>query len=398
MRMRFLSRFAGCFLLAAGLFAGAAPLGAQLPRAQFPKVMSNPVNVMNWANGGTFSRTRTVDSSGAGDFVCLGTGTGTYSTTHCALDWLATLKDGSSGHACVASGWAGAGTCRNAANPWLLLVEMGLGSDTDPTDAYASPYTEVRMVLPKYVTLQGMVSGHLPPLGLVTAPSITLSGTSGCLVTLDDGSAVTNMQLFWAGAPTGYLKGACVTNTAATAILTNVSIQMISTDTGTLACASTGIGTGSSACATDGITIDTAGGFYAYSSSVGITSNTLGRAMRMNATSNGASLYGGRWACTASAVACLENTAAGDLSLYSGLRIDAGSLLDLKNGAGTLTVQPGIPYGPVSGTITNKANASPYGTTNPATCSPGQHFVNTGSTKKTCECVAANTWACVTVL
>lgn len=330
-----------------------------------------------------FSRLRTVDSGGHGNFLDLSS----------ALAYVAALKDGSSGNSCTTN----PATCRNADNPWVIQIEMGIGGSTDPTDIYTTPYNETRVTVPDFVTIQGVTLQHNSPVfNLNSSPAITLGATSGCLITLGNGSFISNLQLFWAGTPTGQVKGICYEGSSSPGVATNVSLSLLALAAGTSACGTSGRGAGSSPCAVDGVVIDGTGGFYGYNVSPVIQGNLLGSVVLGNAASNGASFYGGRFSQDSSCVALVKNIGAGDLSFYWS-RFDPGCLLDMANPSGTMS-QVGTPYGPSSGVITNKGIAAPFGTTNPATCSPGQPFVNTGSTKKHCDCISANTWACVTIL
>jgi hypothetical protein len=164
--------------------------------------------------------------------------------------------------------------------------------------------------------------------------------------------------------------------------LTNVSFNLVSLN---------------STLQVDGIT-ESSGALFVYGGGVMILGSPAGRAVVNAGTVAGLGivLYGGRYAGSSGCAALMSNTAAGGLKLFAGARLDPGCTNDLvKTGTGPIEVQGGISYGPASGTITPGIVHLPFGTTNPATCSPGTAFVNTTTgTEKICACTAVNTWLC----
>lgn len=345
-----------------------------------------------------FTRTVTVDKN-----------YGTFHTIGAAISFVAALPDGSSGHACSLEAGGGivsgvkVGQCRNWSNPWRIVVHRGNGS-ADP-NTFAPDYIESAIVAPPYTTIEGAETLHNIPVSFQGGPVIQLTATSGTLITSNSGSGLSNLEIFWGGSQTGYIKAFEHIGPDYTGVVTNVSFQLAPTDAGLSVCKTDGTtgatGNNTSPCAIDGV-VETAGGLYLYNTSV-VSNRALGRLLVNLDAILGLSAYGGRWEGQSGCTVLMENSAAGSLALYEGARLGSGvsgCTCNLKNSSGMFLVSGGVTYASACGTgvITNGNLHAPYGTTNPSACSPGEQFTNTGSTKKHCDCVSANTWACVTIL
>lgn len=336
--------------------------GAQIPRTN--KALYRDYQFREYFRTATWPRQVT---------VCTG-GTGDYSTIAAALAAVA-AKDS---------------TERNWVARWTVLICAGAGGE-DPETFFTS-WAQAPIVVPPYTELSGMTSGHNNPVSRMGGvPTLHFTATSGTMVKLGGGSSLSNLQILWTGTPTAAVKvveHAVVDDAddvADLAQLTNVAVQITAQGNGF---------------AVDGLTEAVgAGGMYVYGGGILSDGNALGRAVvNNNATSGlGISLYGGRYAGSSGCTDLFRNAAnSGVIKLFEGVRVDAGCTNDLtKVGTGAIEVYGGVNYGPASGTITNGILHAPYGTSNPAACSPGAVFVNTtGSAEKVCFCTATNTWKC----
>ena len=337
--------------------------------AQYPKPTRNPVSSYDIARHLTsarFTRVVVVDSSGGGDYKKLSD----------ALAYIATKNSSE----------------RNWTSRWTVLVYPGQRGSTDP-NAYGYNYSETSLTIPAYTEVMGFATGHSDPIGWMGGtPVIELRATSGTLIKLGGGSSLTNLQFFWAQTLTAAVKAIDHTtvpdsdptnhNVSWLGELTNVNFSLVSQG---------------GSFPIDGIT-ESSGGLVVHGGGVSITGGSNSRAVVNAGTvaGLGISLYGGRYGGSSGCAALMANTAAGGLKLYAGVRLDPGCTNDLvKSGAGPIEVYGGINYGPASGSITHGIVHLPFGTTNPATCSPGTAFVNTtAGTEKICACTAVNTWLC----
>jgi len=337
--------------------------------AQYPKPTRNPISSYDIARhliSARFTRVVVVDSSGGGD----------YKKISEALAYVATKNSSE----------------RNWTSRWTVLVYPGQRGSTDP-DAYAYNYSETSLTIPAYTEIMGFGTGHSDPLAWMGGtPVIELRATSGTLVKLGGGSSLTNLHFFWAQTPTAAVKAIDHTtvpdndpknnNVSWHGELTNVSFNLVSLN---------------STLQVDGIT-ESSGALFVYGGGVMIVGSPAGRTVVNAGTVAGLGivLYGGRYAGSSGCAALMVNTAAGGLKLFAGVRLDPGCTNDLlKTGTGPIEVQGGISYGLASGTITHGIVHVPFGTTNPAACSPGTVFVNTTTgTEKICACTAVNTWLC----
>lgn len=339
--------------------------------AQYPKPTRKPVSSYDIARHLTsarFTRVVVVDSSGGGDYKKLSD----------ALAFVATKNSSE----------------RNWTSRWTVLLYPGQRGSTDP-NAFGYNYSETSLTIPAYTEVMGFGTGHSDTIGWMGGtPVIELRATSGTLVKLGGGSSLTNLQFFWAQTPTAAVKAIDHTtvpdndpanhNVSWFGELTNVSFSLLAQGGGSFP--------------VDGIT-ESSGGMVVHGGGVVITGSTTGRAVVNAGTvaGLGISLYGGRYAgSSAGCAALMANTAAGSLNLFAGVRIDTGCTNDfVRTGTGPIEIQAGISYARASGTITHGIVHVPFGTTNPAACSPGTVFVNTTTgTEKICACTAVNTWLC----
>ena len=337
--------------------------------AQYPRPPHRPISSYDIARHLTttrFTRIVVVDSSGGGDYKKLSD----------ALAYIA-AKDSSQ---------------RNWTSRWTVLVYPGQQGSTAPA-AVGFNYTETTLTIPAYTEVLGFPTGRNDPISWTGGtPVIELRATSGTLIKLGGGSALTNLQFFWMQTPTAAVTALDHTtvpdndpvnhNVSSLGELTNVSFNLLGIN---------------ASFPVDGIT-ESSGGLLVHDGGVLISGSTAGRTV-VNAGSNayqGLSLYGGRYAGAGGCAALIANAGASALKLFAGVRIDAGCANDLvRTGAGAIEVHGGITYGPASGTITHGTVHLPFGTSNPATCSPGAAFVNTTSgAEKICACTATNTWRC----
>lgn len=339
--------------------------------AQYPKPTRKPVSSYDIARHLTsarFTRVVVVDSSGGGD----------YKNLSDALAYIATKNSSE----------------RNWTSRWTVLVYPGQRGSIDP-DAYGYNYSETSLTIPAYTEIMGFGTGHSDPIGWMGGtPVIELRATAGTLVKLGGGSSLTNLQFFWAQTPTAAIKAIDHTtvadndpknnNVSWLGELTNVSFSLVAQGGGSFQ--------------VDGIT-ESSGGLVVHGGGVTIHGSVTGRTVVNAGTVEGLgiSLYGGRYAGSgAGCAALMANTAAAALRLFAGVRIDPGCTNDfVRTGTGPIEVQAGISYSRASGVITHGVVHVPFGTTNPAACSPGTVFVNTTTgTEKICACTAVNTWLC----
>jgi len=338
--------------------------------AQYPRPTRRPVSayeITKHLTTARFTRIVIVDSNGGGDYKKLSD----------ALAFVATKNS----------------TERNWTTRWTVLVYPGQRGSIDP-EAYGYNYSETSLTIPAYTEVMGFATGHSDPIGWMGGtPVIELRATSGTLVKLGGGSSLTNLQFFWAQAPTAAVKALDHTtvpdidpanhNVSWLGELTNVSFSLVAQ---------------SNAFPVDGIT-ETSGALVVHGGGVTISGSTAGRAVvnANNIVGMGVSLYGGRYAGSgAGCTALMANTAAGSLKLFAGVRIDTGCTNDfVRTGTGSIEVDSGTSYIRASGTITHGIVHLPFGTPNPPVCSPGAAFINTTSgAEKICACIAVNTWRC----
>ncbi len=340
--------------------------------AQYPRPSRHPVSSFEIANHLTktrFTRIVIVDSAGGGD----------YKKISEALAFVASKNSSE----------------RNWTSRWTVLVYPGQRGSADP-DTYGYNYSETALTIPAYTEVMGFATGHNHPIAWMGgAPVVELSATSGTLIRLGGGSSLTNLHFVWLQTPTAAVKAldhAPVPdadsrnhNVPYIGQLTNVSFNLLSRN---------------STLQVDGIT-ETSGGLIVKGGGVLMDGSAAGRTV-VNASSVdglGVTVQGGRYGGSSGCAALMASTGVGALKLFAGVRLDPGCTNDLvRTGAGAIEVQGGIGYGPVSGVITPGPLHLPFGIANPATCSPGAAFLNTGipgvGAEKLCACIAANTWRC----
>lgn len=312
-----------------------------------PKAGSNGKLAPGWT---AYDRVVIVDSAGKGDFT----------TLSAAITFINTQIP-------------------SILSPWTVTVMPGLANPG------LGNYAETTLTVPAFVTVQGYSTGDgVTPTSINTAPIVKLTCTSGTCLTLQGGATLANLLILWQGTPTAAVKVVECTTAGQGVGFYNVAINITS---------------GSNAFPVDAFT-NTSGSAYFVESGITMSGNASGR-MIVQADTNsgrGVTVYSARIRGSSGCATLVENVnTGGGINLFSGTRLDAGCAVDLRQTAGTITVYPGVSYGPVSGTITNATLYSPYGATNPATCSPGQDFLNT-TTPARCSCVATNTWKCMTLI
>jgi|GEM_PF-2427045 len=266
--------------------------------------------------------------------------------------------------------------------PWSVIIMPGQPNGSGNS---GYNYLETNLTVPPQTSVQGLyggASGASPPFG--TLPIVRLNCVSGTCLTVSGGASLSGFLIRWSETPTAAVKVIEISQGASTQTVTlfNLGISVTAT---------------SNAFAVDALT-NTSGSTYVYQTYISESSNASGRVL-VNAdavSGHGITVYGGRFRGSSGCATLIENTgSSGIINLFYS-RLDAGCAADLKQTAGTIAAYS-TTYGPVSGTVTNAATYDAYGTSNPATCSPGQRFLNT-TTPASCACVATNTWKCVTLL
>jgi hypothetical protein len=270
----------------------AFPLTAQEPRAKPPRRTS----------GSPFSREVAVDSGGSGDFT----------TLSAALEFVATQP-------------------RTNLSRWLVQIYPGV-----PAAGGSSQYEETSVSIPGFTTLQGVVGGWTNGQVLGDVPTIRLLGTSGSLVTADDGVVILNVDWFDNTPTTGAMK---IFSALGTVVTTNMSVRVAPTVT--------------NANAIDMVSIENSGSLSANNLNVMRTdANTKTRALVAQAGSLGGAVYGGRLRSGLGSPALVENLAASNLQLF-GTRLEGGAAFDIKRtGTGGVVTQ-GISYASDTGNVSN---------------------------------------------
>ncbi|HEX4966135.1 MAG TPA: hypothetical protein VF173_35330 [Thermoanaerobaculia bacterium] len=267
-------------------------LAAQEPRAKSPKLPATP----------QFSRLVTVDSGGSGD----------YTTLSAALAFVATQT-------------------RTNLSRWLVQVYPGV-----PAAGGLSQYEEISLEIPSFTTVEGVVGGWTNGTVLGDVPTVRLLGTSGSLVTADDGTVVLNIDWFDNTPTTGAVK---IFSAAGNVVTTNMSVRAASTVT--------------SAYAIDMVSVESNGSLSSNNLNIMRTdANTTTRALVAQSGSLGTTIYGGRFRSGLGSPALIENLAASNLQLF-GTRLEGGAAYDIKRtGTGSIFTQ-GVSYTSDFGHISN---------------------------------------------
>ncbi|HEX4964740.1 MAG TPA: hypothetical protein VF173_28265 [Thermoanaerobaculia bacterium] len=273
-------------------FFGAFSLAAQEAQLKLPKLPAIPL----------FSRLVTVDSGGLGDFTSLSA----------ALAFVATQP-------------------RTNLSRWLVQVYPGVAVASG-----LSQYEEISIEIPSFTTVEGVVGGWTNGTVLGDVPMVRLLGSSGSLVTADDGVVVLNIDWFDNTPTTAAVK---IFSAVGNVVATNMSVRAAPSVT--------------SANAIDMVSIDSNGSLSANNLNVMRTdANTQTRALVAQPGSQGVAVYGGRFRSGLGSPALIENLAASNLQLF-GTRLEGGAVYDLKRtGTGSIFTQ-GVSYASDSGNISN---------------------------------------------
>ncbi|HEV7509591.1 MAG TPA: hypothetical protein VGS07_32255 [Thermoanaerobaculia bacterium] len=270
----------------------AFPLAAQEPRTKPPRLL--PPSLL--------SRQVTVDSGGAGDFT----------TLSAALAFLATQP-------------------RTDLSRWLVQLYPGV-----PAGGGLSQYEEISVSIPSFTTVEGVVGGWTNGKVLGDIPTIRLLGTSGSLVTADEGAVILNVDWFDNTPTTAPVK---IFSAVGSVVTTNMSVRVAPTVT--------------NANAIDMVSIENNGSLSANNLNITRTdANTKTRAIVAQVGSQGAAIYGGRLRSGLGSPALVENLAASTFQLF-GTRLEGGAEYDIKrSGTGSVITQ-GISYASDSGNVSN---------------------------------------------
>jgi len=220
---------------------------------------------------------------------------------------------------------------------WKIKVYSGAASGIGSTGAN---YREEPFTVPPETSIEGDNYGQgNSPSTLATVPIVYLTHTSGAGITLQGGDTLFNLRIRWNATPTAAGRAVEVNGSGQGVAIANTVVDVIG---------------GSNAFQMDGI-VNTVGSLYLHNSGVTMSGNALGRALVNNAAS-GITVYGPtRFHGSSGCATLVENAhASGVLNLFSGVRLDSGCTVDIRQSStGAVTVYPGVAYGPVSGTITN---------------------------------------------
>jgi len=205
--------------------------------------------------------------------------------------------------------------------PWTVQIYGGVG------------YTEATLTLPPCTTLQG-VPGRRPTIGLTGMPVITLTGTTGALITPGASSALSDLEITYTATPTGATQ---IFNAASvSAVLSNVLFTATP---------------GSDAQNLDVIATSGTGSLTAYGVSVNRGAGTATKTRDLVAGGSGVTnVYGGVFATAGTSQAKLLEVTAGALNLY-GVQLGTAATTQLTQTAGTL-LAAGTPFTTTAGTIT----------------------------------------------
>jgi len=270
----------------------AVPLAAQDPRGKLPQLLLPSLS----------GRQVIVDSGGAGDFTTLSD----------ALAFVAAQS-------------------RTDLARWLVQIYPGV-----PAMSGLSQYEEISVSIPSFTTVEGVVGGWTNGKILGDVPTIRLLGTSGSLVTADDGVVILNIDWFDNTPTTGAVK---IFSAMGNVVTTNMSVRAASTVT--------------NANAIDIVSIENNGSLSANNLNVMRTdANTQTRALVSQIGSQGVTIYGGRLRSGLGSPALVENLAASSIQIF-GTRLEGGAAYDLKRtGTGNVVTQ-GVSYASDSGNVSN---------------------------------------------
>lgn len=342
--------------LAALLLASAA--AAQLPRT-LPngKAPAFTQSLRQWVKTAHMPRRVTVAEDGSGD----------YTTITAALAYVATQV-------------------RSETERWIVELYPGEGELPD------FGYTAATLTVPSFTLLRGADSVYRGGATWGYQPGITLTATTGTLITLGDGAGLQNLFLYYAATRTGAVSIIKNTSDAFSFLIDDVGIMVF----------------GGNEAALDFVTVANDAGAYLYAcymTQIGDASSTR---FVVNTGTTGFTVWGGRYAPGTSQLALIENTTAATVRVFYA-RFDAGSSADLKNsGAGALQVE-WTSYWTSSGTITHEDDSTllipgtvrfERKTTLPATCTQDAMtwVSSSGGSCSTapcwCVCTATDTWKC----
>lgn len=340
-------------------------LCAAVPSA--PVVVAAPGAVPKAASGGTLdpswtkhSRVVILDSAGGGDFT----------TLSAALTYVA-------------------GQSPSVIAPWTIVVMPGApGAGAE----YAN-YTESgNLVVPIQTIVQGYTQGTLgASVSINPGATIKLTCATGTCLKLGGGSSLSFLNILYKGTPTANV-AVIEANATGSGSVQGQNIYMVNEVVQPL----------SSSFEVDGYVNTVGSSYLAYSSVIIGGGSSLNQAILNNDTASGRgiTIFGGRFSGQSGCAKLIDNAAAsgGSINLFS-VRLDPNKCTtDLTNAGAAPFNVTATPYGSSSGTISQYGPTfNQYGTSNPATCSPGQQFTNT-TTPAHCDCVAANTWKCITIL
>jgi hypothetical protein len=323
------------------------PAAAQIPHPERPLI--NTPDLREFLTSAHFTRTVTVDAGGRGMFKNVSD----------ALTYVSTQT-------------------RSLSQQWTVLVYGGgslLGTGAQMN------YLETRpLVVPSFTTLKGF-PGVAPSGGSINSanPTIELTATSGAQVTLSgDGAGIAGLNFF-----------SIVTLTADAQMLrtTGPGFNIIQ-DTQLWGNVVTG------AFGYDILRSESTFTWCLNVHTIRGQSGSAATVRNVNALSGILTLHIGRHQ-PAQGLGQLKTIEVngGVLGIYWS-RIVSGATSDLTVTSGTASVFHSR-LANYTGTVLLDTLFSVNGTSTPATCSPGQLFVNTtGSAEKICACTAPNTWKC----
>ena len=334
--------------------AAEAQLPRTLPSGKKPAFLRD---LRAWSSTAHFPRRVTVAEDGSGD----------YTTIQAALAYVATQA-------------------RSDVERWIVDVYPGNGSL--PDFGYSTP----TLTVPSYTLVRGADSVYRGVATWGVQPGITLTATTGTLITMGDGSALQGLFLYYAATRTGAVNIIKNAADAFSFLVDDVAILV----------------SGENETSLDFVEVSDDCAAYLYSNYFSQIGNGSQTRSVVNTGSTGFTVWGGRFQPATSQLAIFENTTAATIKVFYA-RLDPGAALDLKNsGAGTIQVE-WTSYWNASGAITHEDDSTLLipGTVRferkaslPATCTQDAfgYATSSGGACATapcwCACTATNTWKC----
>lgn len=277
------------FLLLAFTICGIGAL-ATTTVAQIPRPRTNPLNpeLRHYLKTARFTNTIVVDPGGLGDYSDLGD----------ALAYVATQS-------------------RSQSKRWVVLLYPGQQTGS----LVPSHFTETRLTIPSWTSVQGLVS--IVPHALGNTVTVGLSGTSGDLVTMGEGASLSRVGFFTINPMAGSAVLLKVANGGA-AVYVESSALVFS-------------GTSGDAFPLDVVSVQGNSVLYLKDSYLQKFGAATQSRLAVAGDTAQLALYGGRYLPGAGQPKCIESLNSATVRLWWA-RVDAGCSTDLANtGGGTFS-------------------------------------------------------------